>query len=245
MTPPTIWNFIKFFTEEAHADQFIAGNLYMNTLSHFKKLESESDDGRPDSTEAISHWWQPTDILMKLRVPGIGETEISSKDLAAPVSMSFTYHDYMHIFCLYTVHTTGFRIDGGKIERPGDRVEELRRQLWIDERCQNFGKYAVVIRPDLFLARVREALKGRKFAYRLVQYYDESTFHGTIPRKDIPFRKQKRFSYQQEFRICVYPKIMHNSPITINIGNISNATGKMLSSQLNSQLDVKTEPVTA
>ena len=100
----------------------------------------------------------------------------------------------------------------------------------------------MIIRPDLFLARVRETLKGRKFAYRLVQYYDDTAFHGTIPPREIPFRKQKRFTYQQEFCICVYPKIMHNSPITINIGNISKMTGKMLSSQLDSQLVLKTEP---
>jgi len=86
MSCPNIWYFIKFFAEETHADQFIAGGMYMNTLSHFKQLESECDDGRPDATEAVSHWWQPNDILMKLSVPGIGETEISNKDLAGPVS---------------------------------------------------------------------------------------------------------------------------------------------------------------
>jgi len=160
--------------------------------------------------------------------------------------MSFAHHDYIHVFCLYTVHTTGFRIDGlGKIDLCGNSADELQRQLRIDDRCQRFGKYAVVIQPVAFLKQVREALKGRKFAYHLVQYYDDATFHGTIPPQEIPFRKQKRFSYQQEFRICVYPKIMHSSPITINIGIISNITGKMLSSQLNSQLVVKTEPAAA
>lgn len=99
MTSPHIWYFIKFFTEETHADQFIAGNLYMNTLSYFKTLENEGDNGRPDSTEAVAHWWQPDDILVKLQLPGIGETKISKKDLAAPVSISFDYHNYVHIFC--------------------------------------------------------------------------------------------------------------------------------------------------
>jgi hypothetical protein len=247
MTTPNIWYFIKFFTEETHADQFVAGDLYMNTLSHFKKLESVSDDGRPDVTEGIANWWQPHDILMKFSAPGIGETEITSRDLAAPVSMSFTYHEYVHIFCLYTVHTIGFKFINGKIDCTTSEADELRRQLRIDERCLRFGKYAVIIRPADFVARVQQVLKGhgRKFAHGLVQYYDESTFHGTIPRNEIPFKKQKRFSYQQEFRICVYPKIMHNAPITLNIGNISNMCGKMLSSQLNSQLAFKTEPATA
>jgi hypothetical protein len=29
---PIIWYLIKFFTEEHHADQFMAGELYFNTL---------------------------------------------------------------------------------------------------------------------------------------------------------------------------------------------------------------------
>jgi hypothetical protein len=62
-----IWYFIKFFREEKHADQFMAGELYLNTLAHFKKVESESDDGRDDPTEAIAMWWQPDDISIKLR----------------------------------------------------------------------------------------------------------------------------------------------------------------------------------
>ena len=42
-----LWYFVKF-TEEKYADQFMKGSLYLNRLSHFKKIEaaSDSDDGR-------------------------------------------------------------------------------------------------------------------------------------------------------------------------------------------------------
>jgi hypothetical protein len=54
---------IKFFSLEAHADQFIADNLFMNRLSHFRKLEGR-DDSRSDANEAIAMWWQPHDIIV-------------------------------------------------------------------------------------------------------------------------------------------------------------------------------------
>jgi hypothetical protein len=87
-----LW-FIEFCENEEYADQFLAGDLYLNPLAYFRNIESTGDQGRNDSTEAIAMWWQPKDISMLLDIPGIGRTEITAKDLAAPVSMSFNYHD--------------------------------------------------------------------------------------------------------------------------------------------------------
>jgi len=242
--PVTLF-FIKFFREEQYADQFMAGELYLNTLAYFQGVENESSDGRIDSTEAVASWWQPDDISIRLNAPGIGDTEISKKDLSAPVSMSFDYHKYVNVLCLYAMHITGFDVlSDGKIDCSKSSIEELRRQLKVDERCFKFGKYAVVINAAPFMTKLKEALssQNRRFKYKLVGYSDDTTFHGTIPTDEIPFRKQKRFSYQQEFRICVYPKVMINAPITIKIGDISSICGKMDSSQLNSFLAVNAEP---
>jgi hypothetical protein len=237
MTAPITLFFIKFFTEEIHADQFMAGELYLNTLSYFKRTENEASDGRPDSTEGVAMWWQPDDFLMKLNMPGIGEADITNKDLAAPVSMSFDHHNYAHVFCLYAMHITGFTLlRDGKIDCSEAGPDELQRQLRVDERCFKFGKFAVVINAVPFINKLREALisQGRKFRCKLVEYYDETTFHGTIPTKEIPFRKQRRFSYQQEFRVCIYPTVITDSPIKIKIGDISTMCGKLEASRLNS-----------
>lgn len=243
-----IWYFIKFFTEEHHADQFMAGGLYLNTLAYFKRVESEESDGRMDSTEGVAMWWQPRDFVMKLNVPGIGDTEITKADLAAPVSMAFDYHNYLHLFCLYALHTAGFESIDGKIDCAPEDVEELQRQIKIDERCFKFGKFAVITPAVPFLNQLREALKsqGYKAKGALMQYYDEETFHGEIPPKDIPFRKQKRFSYQREFRLCVDTRAQFNStptdPITINIGDISHICAKVDSSLLPGLIELKAEP---
>jgi hypothetical protein len=111
----------------------------------------------------------------------------------------------------------------------------LQTQLRIDERCFKFGPVAVVIQAVPFLAQLKEALRrmGKPARWALVQYYDDETFHGEIDPKDIPFRKQKRFSYQQEFRICIQTNTKGDDPITIDIGDISHICAKRDSSRLN------------
>ena len=143
MSGRTVWFFVKFFAREEHADHFIKGGLYLNRLSYFKKIENDDDDGRPDTNEAVAVWWQPYDITMTLNVPGVGETKITSKDLAAPISMSLEYHDHFHNLCLYAMSTVSLE----SLDQQASLAEneaELQRQFRIDERCVKFGQFAVL-----------------------------------------------------------------------------------------------------
>jgi hypothetical protein len=239
-----IWYFIKFCTEESHADQFMAGGLYLNTLGYFKERESQSCDGRMDSTEAVAVWWQADDLVMKLSVPGKGDTEITKKDLAGPISMSFGHHNNLHLLCLYALDSTGFERLNEKTDYAPEDADKRRRQLRIDARCFKLGKFAVVFHAVPFLDQLREALKGQGYMARgkLVEYYDDEVFHGEIPMADIPFRKQKRFSYQREFRLCVEPRTQQNSAITINIGDISHISAKVDSCRLSGHFELRPEP---
>ena len=247
MSGSVIWYLIKFFTEERHADQFMAGDLYLNTLAYFKQVEAEDSDGRMDATEGAAMWWQPHDLVIRLNVPGIGGIEITKADLAGPVSMAFDYYNNLHLFCLYALQTTGFECIDGKIDFAPEEAEELQRQLHIDERCLKFGKFAVITPAVPFLAQLRDALNAQrcKVRWRLVEYYDEETFHGEILPKEIPFRKQKRFSYQREFRLCVYPRTQEeaadSNPITISIGDISQICGKVEAARVAGLFEPKTE----
>jgi hypothetical protein len=236
----TIWYLVKFCSDEEYADQFINGKMYLNKLSYFKRLE-QADDGRPDEHEAIAFWWQPDDLVMNLAIPGIGATQITRKDLAAPVSMSYDRYDELYVFCMYAITTTGFEIIDGKIEYPESQSDELRKQLEIDERCTQFGRYAVITPFKQFMDQVVASLRrqGYRFRAKLVEYYDDKIFHGKMENEDIPFRKQKRFSYQREFRVCVQPKIWGGShALTLDIGSIRHITGKTDSTKLNSLLSI-------
>jgi len=231
-----VWYLVKFFKEEQHADQFIAGQLYLNRLSYYKKVDDEVDDGRRDETEAVAMWWQPDDIVIKLNVPGIGETEITKKDLAGPVSVSFNNSSYLHVFCMYAIHTSGFECIDGKIDYTEEDADILKNQLEIDDRCFKFGRFAVVTPAVPFLDHVKQSLQSKKYGFigKLVKYYDDESFHGEIDVKELPFWKQKRFSYQHEFRICISPKTMDDEAITIDIGDIKHICAKTESANLNS-----------
>jgi hypothetical protein len=237
MSAKKIWYFIKFFKEEVHADQFIRGTLYLNRLSFFRSIEEDDNctDGRQDKTEALAIWLQPHDLVIEVKMPGVGEAKITKDDLAGPVSISYDHHDNFHIYCLYAVQTTGFGSIGGKLELTESEAAELQKQVAIDERCFKFWPFAVIVPADRFLSHVREPLQGTGHRVRgkLVEYYDDETFHGEITADEIPFKKQKRFSFQKEFRICVDTNTAGTDPLLIDIGEISHfSSAKMPSARV-------------
>lgn len=239
-----IWHLVKFFNQEKYADEFIKGNLHLNRLSYFRKLE-ESDDGRPDSHEALTHWWQPDDFVMKLNVPGHGEVEIKKEDLAGPVSMHIDYHHNLHVYCMYAMRTIGFDCKDGQFECSPDEVEIIKKQLEVDERNFGFGNFAVVVRATEFIERLNKVLRerGQAFVMDLVEYYDDETFHGEIQPKKVPFMKQKKFSYQNEFRVCLDTKTVGDEPLNIAIGDVSDISAKIEPSKLNGMYEFQTKQI--
>lgn len=223
-----IWYFIKFFEREEWADQFMVGHLYLNTLGYFKGIESAGSADRGDPTEGVAMWLQPHDVIMTLKVPNLQlETTITAKDLAGPIQFSSTYHDNLHLLCLYAMHSDAARIEDGEATR--QEMERLQRQLRIDPKCFELGKFAVVIPAGPFLKQLREAFSRQNIAAtgKLVDYYDDAVFHGEIAASEIPFSKQKRFSYQREFRVCLKRPAPTADALIVDIGDLS-AIGKKI-----------------
>jgi hypothetical protein len=159
--------------------------------------------------------------------------------------MSYSDYNNLHVLCLYAVHTTGFAKIDGKLELAESEAAELQRQVTIDDRCLKFGPFAVIIPAVPLLSQVKKALqrRGQWFEGKLVEYYDDETFHGEIAPKDIPFKKQKRFSYQNEFRICVQTKTSGSAPLLIDIGDINHIIcAKISSSRLSDLFKVQRAP---
>jgi hypothetical protein len=229
-----IWYFIKFFECEEWADQFMAGHLYLNTLGYFKQMESAGSADRGDPAEAVAMWLQPHDVIITIKVPDLQlETTITAKDLAAPVQVSSTYHDNLHILCLYAVHSDDAKFADGKVTGTPQEMERLQQQLRVDPKCFEMGKYAVTICAAPFLEQLREALKRQRIAAtgKLVSYYDDAVFHGEIAASKIPFSKQKRFSYQSEFRVCLNTRASTAAALTVDIGDLSAISRKIPANQ--------------
>ncbi|MBL8666516.1 MAG: hypothetical protein JNM48_03555 [Rhodospirillales bacterium] len=227
-----LWNFIKIFEKEEYADQFISGHLYLNRLSFFRDLESQ--EGKQDASEAVSLWMQPGDVEVNLTLSGAGNIKITSKDLGGPISIDYGYHADLHVLCLYAIHTYGFEEIYGEINE--GRAGELQRQVMIDDRCCKLGQFAVITQAIKFRKMLRGVLQNRRQWFRdgLVRYYDEDIFSGCFAPHDAPFYKQKRFSYQKEYRFCLQTDTCGNEPLTINIGSIDHICKKVDTAALNS-----------
>ena len=228
----TIWYLVKFCEKEEWADDFIKGNLYLNRLSYFKKKEAK-DDYRFDKCEAVASWLQPSGI--SINFSSHPELDIHPEDLGAPVSISFDHHDHLHILCLYAIHTGRFECVDGLIDCSEEDVDELKEQLRIHENCFKFGGYAIIVKANDFLNRVKNAIEKSRYAGRmkLVDYYDPNLFNGNFLDHDIPFKKQQKHSYQNEFRIAVNNGTAGDDPLCIEVGDLSDISAKVEAVKLN------------
>ncbi|GCE79380.1 hypothetical protein [Komagataeibacter oboediens] len=227
-----IFFLIKFFSEKDHARQFLDGNLFMRRMSYFQR--EEDSGGRWDETEGVGAWWQKKGMKIRLCPPGRRSINITEKDLAGPVYLSPLAFDNIYIYCMYAIH-----IEETRFSQVNDMASlaGLEATLKIDPRCLRFGPHAVVVHRLMpFQERITQAIKIHSFGLRanLVHYYDNDVFNGIIAIKDIPFRKQKRFSYQREFRICVRNNDLYpmKENLTLKVGSLSDVATYIPSEQL-------------
>jgi hypothetical protein len=216
-----IFALVKFFSEFEHADRFLDGELFMQRLSYYRRQEDA--EGRWDATEGVWAWLQKQGLEIKLTVPRIGVANITERDLAAPVSMSLSETDYLYVYCMYAYYTQEPLPDDDPAEIYGDdRLAELEAALHIDPRCLRFGPHAVVIPYGTFMERLKKAVIEQALSARadLVRYYDNEILNGQFQLKDVPFRKQKRFDYQREYRISIGTLDRSPLPRTFSIGSL-------------------------
>ena len=232
-----VFGFVKFFPNEAFADEFIGGGLYMKRLSYFKGLEEAGDAARGDPHEATAAWYQPKGL--EITFSEHPELKITDKDLAAPVSIAYNAHNHMYLFCMCTLLMEN-PATYGEISRE-DAEERLKVSTLLDDRClTDFGPVAVVVQPNKFIEQLKKvaAVSGLRIRTGLVDYYDETTFSGRFDYKEIPFKKQSRYAYQKEFRISIDTKTPGDDVLRFQLGELSAFCAKMPAADVNNAFQV-------
>lgn len=87
-----------------HMEQFRAGLLYMNTLSYFRDLESDS--ARGDVFEGVDSIIQPKDLgesYFDRGISAVGRIDISPEDLAGPIRISMNRTVNCNLFCMHAI----------------------------------------------------------------------------------------------------------------------------------------------
>ena len=186
------------FGQRKHIEQLVReGHLYMNPLSHFVSLET--DTPRSDKHEGTLVSMQPEQAKLSMEIDGEFH-EIPG--ICGPIS----YHNEdvlrVNVYCMYALRAS--------------RASKL-----IDPQNFTFGDtYAVFTDGDEFLRRVRQAAEahGLRITWRPVQYVDRGTYHGAMG----VFRKFSAFSYQSELRIAIFPGT--GGPFSLKLGDLSDIT---------------------
>lgn len=238
MTDSKVIVFAKFFSEQSHADQFIKGGLYMRKLRYFQQIEAtEISDGRGDPNEGVVSWHQPDRIELTMIFPGFDPIKIGPSNLAGPLSIKRDFYSDMHVFCMSALSIPNPAMLAGDHD---EVQEQLQAALQIDTRCYDFGPHVVVLSAENFIPQLRGALKLCEFWHKAktVSYYDETTFHGDFAEQDAPFMKQSKFSYQNEYRICLQSNVIGDESMTFEVGDMSAYAIKAKSANLNEALRV-------
>jgi hypothetical protein len=196
------------FGEREHMEQFAQGLLYMNTLDHFAKLES--DCLRMDRHEGTSHsFW--AELAVK-----VGEDFVPVTGIKEPVRFHPDSLGRKNVFCMYALRES----DG---------------ETFIDPRNFSFGNtYAVVNNLGDFLDRAARAAHnlGQELEHGLVEYIDHASHQGEVGI----FRKPLALSFQREFRLALSPGT--GSLLHLKIGNLSDIVILRPSSELKNQIRI-------
>ena len=223
-----IFFLIKFFENADHATDFVNGKIFANTLATFKRLEGSDDSGRADRHEGTIAWLQPGQG--RLEINGMDITD----DLAGPMQLQKNWLNHLHIFCLHAVHSGSLNMANVSNEN----IEELRQQFLIPDECRALGERSVVVDnvPE-FIKRMETAaqVNSCKMARGLVSYYLPDSFHGNFRDVESIFRKQDQHRYQKEFRFVIDTGLASDTPLILEIGDISDITRRFEFAELNGE----------
>ena len=227
-----IYGLVKIFKEKQHAQSFINGELYMQTLRDFKDWTDENGELRGDPCEGIVGYFQPDDVQLE-----VGDFKLDSNALTGAV----LYHSdkllSRNSFCTYAINSRGF----DKITF--ETLQEFKKTLEVHSKCYGLGSYCVAItNVSEFISRAQSAIKviNVDAILSLVDYFDEENFSGSLDPKMYGFQKRSIFKHQREHRILIDLNLKTPDKFTLKLGDLSDiTTGIMTAEKFNNILEVQ------
>lgn len=227
----TIYAYVKIYDDIAHAHDFMRGKLFMNIIRAFKEHRDEAGELRGDECEGIIAWHQPENIQI-----AINGHSISSADIAAPIPIHSNEVLRKNAFCIYSLNSRGH--DSVTAETLGD----LKATLQIHESCFGLSSHCVVVlNATEFKSRVEKAVRalGYSGSLCLVDYFDEKTFSGNLPKDRFGYQKRSFFKHQREYRVLIDTELEEPKPIFLEVGDLSDICIITTPVEFNSSLQLK------
>ena len=201
------WLALLKLGEREHLEKLRKGEMYMNSLSYFAKLEA--DGARSDQFEGTDYLTQPSDVLefvFNPNIKGVEPLRITAADLAGPARIALHRTSACNICCFFA------------IDKPFDEPMFADKHEWFGSSMMLFTHT-----PE-FLSRVISAAQKQNLPIKahLVEYYDETKYTGPIG----VFRKRSQYSHQCEYRIQLHTG--STDPFILNVGDLSDITSEIL-----------------
>ena len=228
----TIFSLVKLFDNIDHAQDFVNGKLFMNTIRSFKEYKDESGELRGDEYEGITALYQPK----KLGEIKVGDISIPASDLAAPIVMHGNHLLSHNVFCIYSLNSRGHD------SVSADTIFDFKRTLDLHESCFGLGRHCVVIlNVTEFISRCTSAIEKDDFdgSLGLVDYFNEHEYHGNMPVEKLGYQKRSFFSHQREYRVKIDTRRAEPSPYILDVGDLSDIAVITTSKDFNEQLKIK------
>lgn len=228
----TIFAFVKLFEKKEHAEDFVSGKLFMNTIKSFKEYRDESGELRGDDHEGIIAMYQPS----QLGDITFGEISIPSSELASPIVVHGDHLLSQNVFCLYSLNSRGHE------SISADTIKEFKTTLELHKSCFGLGKYCVVvINVTEFIDRCKIAIETLELqgSWGLVDYFNEHEFHGSMPEDSLGYQKRSMFREQREYRIKIDTRQKNPNYYILDVGDLSDITMLTTPEEFNEKIELK------
>ncbi|MDV6237199.1 hypothetical protein CH379_016320 [Leptospira ellisii] len=226
-----IYSLFKLQDKREYLEELQSGMLYMNTLRTYSNYENVDGEYRGDSYEGIESYFQTDKISIT-----IGDYQVDPSDLSGPVIVSKDSTLSYHAFCMYSLHSGDWK------EVAEDKISEFQQSLKLDIRNYSLGQFMLVVtNAGEFLKRVQTAIKNNnlKGKFGLVEYFDETEFHGTFNEEKLGFHKRNIFKHQNEYRILIDFDNGNLGVEKFNIGNITDISRIIKTEEFNSSIKIE------
>lgn len=202
---------VKFGKKKHIENLYNHGELYMNNLPYFWKIEGDEVRHDPNDSLAEFHMGNRGDAILKTPEGKEVKINITNWDYKIPPATP----EKINLFCMYAL-------------RP------FHGSFPVDERNFTFGDSALVLlNGDEFIKRVAAALKKESIVgkFDLVEYVADN-YTGRIG----PFRKREKFSYQSEWRlVCLGGSGNHRK---LYIGSLRNISRVIPAKKINTEIKI-------
>lgn len=217
-----------------YVQSLLEGNLYMNPLSYFRKLEGktgkEGNKAQIDPMEGVCG----TIHKNRLRQFGFHFSEDLLNVMGDHVTLLSDDYGYNNLFCLYRL----------QIDEKAKTIQRPSRQV-VDFNDRN-GTQKVVVRfrdSEEFLRRLETALHTALME-QAMEYaiYGGITYNSAWTSADglgtrSAFHKDPFYAYQEEWRLCILRREWADEAISFPIGNVEDICEIMPLEQFLDHLD--------